>query len=566
MFKLDGTIITDRARVDACTMTNLLPFYTYYGSLLTQHNFHETLIFNLDETNINFNQKFRSSRVTRIEDPRAICAQPDRISGLTLVFCMPAEGNPLPATLLWPHPTIPEEFKSFAAKGIRVTCTASAWQTRESFEEMMIKRYIPEMVARRNLLELNDKPILLILDGHLSRLSIPFIECCCEHNIFVLVLPAHSSSITQPCDCSPFAVLKSVFSKESAIRVNGPRSSPKRTAVASSLSINGSEKASIQPLIQTTPERDAYTKTSGGHRRLIAECLPLAVQAASSFATMKEGWRKSALVPFSLDVLRDRVPLGSTSIPPSGRGPNISGKLLTSVETRMSVWRWKIDQLDKVLKSKKQNAAEWERLHHEREKLEGDVKKMAQSMKEEETKVEGEERKSEGEAKKAEGEERKSEGEAKKAETEKEEKSFLGKPRSTVVKIRIPTPQQPNEIEKEKNLEYQIETGCILSALIAGHAQASNNEDYNNQEERCKQEKQDSIASMVIEIKQKKAKRRLNFEDLKKRAREIQMKEPEVYPEAERRPRRNRKPHWDPDYLPDSIFDSEDNCSVDESM
>ena len=553
MFKLDGTIITDRARVDACTMTNLLPFYTYYGSLLTQHNFHETLIFNLDETNINFNQKFRSSSVTRIEDPRAICAQPDRISGLTLVFCMPAEGNPLPATLLWPHPTIPEEFKSFAAKGIRVSCTASAWQTRESFEEMMIKRYIPEMISRRNLLELNDKPILLILDGHLSRLSIPFIECCCQNNIFVLVLPAHSSSVTQPCDCSPFAVLKSVFSKESAIRVNGPRSSPKRTAVASGLSITGSEKASIQQLTQATPERDAYTKTSGGHRRLIAECLPLAVQAASSFATMKEGWRKSALVPFSLDVLRDRVPLGSTYIPPSGRGPNISGKLLTSVETRMSVWRWKIDQLDKVLKSKKQNAAEWERLHHEREKLEGDVKKMAQSMKEEENKAEGEERKSEGEAKKAEGEERK-------AETEKEEKSFLGKPRSTVVKIRIPTPQQPNEIEKEKILEYQIETGCILSALIAGHAQASNNEDYNNQEERCKQEKQDSIASTVIEIKQKKAKRRLNYDDLKKIVREEQMKEHEVYPETERRPRRNRKPHWDPDYLPDSIFDSEDNC------
>ena len=559
MFKLDGTIITDRARVDACTMTNLLPFYTYYGSLLTQHNFHETLIFNLDETNINFNQKFRSSSVTRIEDPRAICAQPDRISGLTLVFCMPAEGNPLPATLLWPHPTIPEEFKSFAAKGIRVSCTASAWQTRESFEEMMIKRYIPEMISRRNLLELNDKPILLILDGHLSRLSIPFIECCCQNNIFVLVLPAHSSSVTQPCDCSPFAVLKSVFSKESAIRVNGPRSSPKRTAVASGLSITGSEKASIQQLTQATPERDAYTKTSGGHRRLIAECLPLAVQAASSFATMKEGWRKSALVPFSLDVLRDRVPLGSTYIPPSGRGPNISGKLLTSVETRMSVWRWKIDQLDKVLKSKKQNAAEWERLHHEREKLEGDVKKMAQSMKEEENKAEGEERKSEGEAKKAEGEERK-------AETEKEEKSFLGKPRSTVVKIRIPTPQQPNETEKEKILEYQIETGCILSALIAGHAQASNNEDYNNQEERCKQEKQDSIASTVIEIKQKKAKRRLNYDDLKKIVREEQMKEHEVYPETERRPRRNRKPHWDPDYLPDSIFDSEDNCSVDESM
>ena len=133
------------------------------------------------------------------------------------------------------------------------------------------------------------------------------------------------------------------------------------------------------------------------------------------------------------------------------------------------------------------------------------------------------------------------------------------------MKIRIPSPQQLNEIEKEENLEYQIETGCILSALIAGHAQASNNEDYNNQEEKCKHEKQDVTASRVIEIKQKKAKRRLNFEDLKKRAREIQMKEPEVYPEAERRPRRNRKPHWDPDYLPDSIFDSEDSCSVDES-
>ena len=62
---------------------------------------------------------------------------------------------------------MPEEFRDFCVKRIRIVC-GSSWQTRQTFEQMMTQYYLPEMVHRRELLGLHNTPILLLLDGQLS--------------------------------------------------------------------------------------------------------------------------------------------------------------------------------------------------------------------------------------------------------------------------------------------------------------------------------------------------------------------------------------------------------------
>jgi hypothetical protein len=52
---------------------------------------------------------------------------------------------------------------------------------------------------------------LLILDGHTSHVSLPFIEYCEEHNIIPLCLPPHSTHILQPLDVGIFSPLAKAY-------------------------------------------------------------------------------------------------------------------------------------------------------------------------------------------------------------------------------------------------------------------------------------------------------------------------------------------------------------------
>ena len=55
---------------------------------------------------------------------------------------------------------------------------------------------------------------LLIVDGHSSHVIAPFIRFCIDHDILVLLLPLHSSHLTQPLDVGIFSPLKHRISKE----------------------------------------------------------------------------------------------------------------------------------------------------------------------------------------------------------------------------------------------------------------------------------------------------------------------------------------------------------------
>jgi hypothetical protein len=59
-----------------------------------------------------------------------------------------------------------------------------------------------------------DSTRLLIVDGHGSHVTAPFIRFCIDHNILVLLLPPHSSHLTQPLDVGIFSPLKRRMSEE----------------------------------------------------------------------------------------------------------------------------------------------------------------------------------------------------------------------------------------------------------------------------------------------------------------------------------------------------------------
>src|SRR5437762_2632121 len=55
---------------------------------------------------------------------------------------------------------------------------------------------------------------LLICDGHDSHITGEFIAYCIDNNILLMILPPHSSHLTQPLDVGVFGVLKKVMASK----------------------------------------------------------------------------------------------------------------------------------------------------------------------------------------------------------------------------------------------------------------------------------------------------------------------------------------------------------------
>ena len=57
----------------------------------------------------------------------------------------------------------------------------------------------------------NGEPHLLICDGHESHITASWITYCMKNNIIFMVLPPHSSHLTQPLDVGVFSPLKTLI-------------------------------------------------------------------------------------------------------------------------------------------------------------------------------------------------------------------------------------------------------------------------------------------------------------------------------------------------------------------
>ena len=188
--------------------------------------------------------------------------------------------------MLWAQDSIPEEFKQFPAHRIRVQCGKDSYQTRKTFQKMMLGYYLPEMIHIRKQMDKTATPILLILDGHSSRICLPFIRFCKANNIIVLILPAHTSSITQPLDCVPNGVFKSKFAAEAATRVNG--------GIPVAIPDDPQKEESSGPITETNSAK-ATVEAEGSKATVEAEGSKATVEAEGSKATVEAEGSKATL-------------------------------------------------------------------------------------------------------------------------------------------------------------------------------------------------------------------------------------------------------------------------------
>ena len=366
------------------TRVNIKPFYDIYESLYNNKDYTPSLIFNADEISVKFYDRFSTkiiSKTTKLHKNK-FTRKPDRGPSATLFFCIAADSSPLTTTLLWPQTDIPSELKPLLGKNIKVYPNNSGWQTRASFEFIMLNIYIPEIIKRRADMKLDDKSILLLLDGHNSRYSLPVIMACIRHNITILILPAHSSSHTQPCDMGINSAFKSCFSNLALRKLNSIPILQQMLDAPDVPHQIRTQQITPQSQQNTTSERDLLpqdfrsykynhdTSTAAGYRALLAAILPESIQHALKWSVIEGAWKATGLYPLDkarvLDQLEEGEVIQDTT---SCRTPKISGRIITCIEVEKEILRWEVA---------KQEAADRRRLSvgEKRERFEGKLKSI----------------------------------------------------------------------------------------------------------------------------------------------------------------------------------------------
>jgi len=195
----------------------LYDFWGKLGKLYSKYEFKRAMVFNADETAIVYGETDSKIRaVTGREHRKAFIKAGIKKFHLTCMVCVCADGTLLPTTIITPRKTI-SQVAARRAKQYRFSFSYNhkGWMTKRIFERWVEDEFIPQVIEKRR--DMNypaDEPALLVLDGHSSRRSPVAMDMLISNHIFVAIIPAHSSHVTQPLDVVAFGVFKSRIGKK----------------------------------------------------------------------------------------------------------------------------------------------------------------------------------------------------------------------------------------------------------------------------------------------------------------------------------------------------------------
>ncbi|CAF1556632.1 unnamed protein product [Didymodactylos carnosus] len=122
----------------------------------------------------------------------------------SVLFCVSASGVILPPYIIYKAIKLYSNWCTKGPDGTGYNTSKNGWMEENIFFQWFKNMFIP-------LTATTPKPILLLLDGHTSHQSVRTVELAVEHNIILLLLPPHSTTILQPLDVTFFKPIKQKY-------------------------------------------------------------------------------------------------------------------------------------------------------------------------------------------------------------------------------------------------------------------------------------------------------------------------------------------------------------------
>lgn len=195
---------TSLSRATSFNRTNVRAFFQKLAEARTKHNIQSFDIWNVDETGMTTVQKSRNVVAPKGMKQIGSLTSAERGSLVTLCLAVSASGNTIPPMMIFPRVKYYDHFVRDGPSGCIGGAHPSGWMTSDNFLQF-IKHFANHVKPTQ------EKKVLLLLDNHISHISIDTLNFAKENGIVILSFPPHCSHKLQPLDRTVFGPFKRYF-------------------------------------------------------------------------------------------------------------------------------------------------------------------------------------------------------------------------------------------------------------------------------------------------------------------------------------------------------------------
>ncbi|MES9880618.1 MAG: hypothetical protein ABW185_07025 [Sedimenticola sp.] len=164
------------------------------------------LIFNIDEKGVSPNHTPPSIIGVKGQQPPAVTTGKSQTT--TIIGCGSAAGMTVPPYFVFAGKRWCDELLVGKTPGASGTLSETGWSNSQVFRDYLqnhFMKFVPEHTTH---------PLLVLLDGHSTHVSVGLIEWAKSKNIILFILPAHTSHILQPLDVSCYGPFQRMYNTE----------------------------------------------------------------------------------------------------------------------------------------------------------------------------------------------------------------------------------------------------------------------------------------------------------------------------------------------------------------
>lgn len=199
---------TSMARANGFNKDAVELFFHNLCLLTEKFKFGPGRILNLDETGITNVSACPKVLAQRGRKQVGQITSAERGSLVTVVGCIANDGNSIPPILLFPRQRVPPATLGHGSPpGSLILNSPNGWMTSELFA----KEVLPHIIHNTHASQSN--PILLILDNHVSHVSLEAVRLCRDKGVHLLTFPPHCSHRLQPLDVTVYGPFKTAYKR-----------------------------------------------------------------------------------------------------------------------------------------------------------------------------------------------------------------------------------------------------------------------------------------------------------------------------------------------------------------
>ena len=195
----------EKCRADSVSVEVVSSYYENLEKVLNSAGLlnNPTGIWNVDETGLTLDHTPPKVLGKARQDP--VCITASKSATTTVIAAGNAIGEILPPYIVYKGKRLTEELTSGGIKGTKYNTSETGWSNSITFMDWFSNHFLQHVPTR---------PCILLYDGHATHVTADIIKKARESNVYLFVLPAHTSHLLQPLDVSAFGPFKKAFSSE----------------------------------------------------------------------------------------------------------------------------------------------------------------------------------------------------------------------------------------------------------------------------------------------------------------------------------------------------------------